>query len=133
LANSERPAVALPPGRPAELKLERPDVGAVGSGSGRTGGAVVDGARTVAARGVERGDAVMTLIGGRIECVLAMEVRVAAAQPKLCIGQEELLGEPLEAWAFLGIDLPAARGETPAMNLRETLRGRRSNCAVERG
>jgi acyl-coenzyme A synthetase/AMP-(fatty) acid ligase len=69
----------------------------------------------MAARGVERGDAVMTLVGSRIEWVLAMlacfrmgavalpcnpqlrrkdlDVRVAAANPKLCIGEEELLGE----------------------------------------
>jgi acyl-coenzyme A synthetase/AMP-(fatty) acid ligase len=69
----------------------------------------------MAARGVERGDAVMTLVGSRIEWVLAMlacfrmgavampcnpqlrrkdlEVRVNAARPKLCIGEEELLGE----------------------------------------
>jgi acyl-coenzyme A synthetase/AMP-(fatty) acid ligase len=69
----------------------------------------------MAARGVERGDVVMTLVGSRIEWVLAMlacfrmgavampcnpqlrrkdlEVRVNAADPKLCIGQEELLGE----------------------------------------
>jgi acyl-coenzyme A synthetase/AMP-(fatty) acid ligase len=81
----------------------------------------------MAARGVERGDAVMTLIGSRIEWVLAMlacfrmgavampcnpqlrrkdlELRVKAAQPRLCIGQEELLGE-----------LPAG---VPTMNLVE--------------
>jgi acetyl-CoA synthetase len=69
----------------------------------------------LAARGVERGDAVMTLAGSRIEWVLAMlacfrmgavampcnpqlrrkdlEVRVSTANPKLCIGEEELLGE----------------------------------------
>jgi acyl-coenzyme A synthetase/AMP-(fatty) acid ligase len=69
----------------------------------------------MAARGVERGDAVMTLAGSRIEWVLAMlacfrmggvampcnpqlrrkdlEVRVRDANPKLCIGEEELLGE----------------------------------------
>jgi acyl-coenzyme A synthetase/AMP-(fatty) acid ligase len=69
----------------------------------------------MAARGVERGDAVMTLVGSRIEWVLAMlacfrmgavampcnpqlrrkdlEVRVNAANPRLCIGQEELLTE----------------------------------------
>src|SRR5207342_1362460 len=69
----------------------------------------------MAARGVERGDVVMTLVGSRIEWVLAMlacfrmgavvmpcnpqlrrkdlEVRVTAANPKLCIGEEELLGE----------------------------------------
>jgi acetyl-CoA synthetase len=69
----------------------------------------------MAARGVERGDAVMTLAGSRIEWVLAMlacfrmgavampcnpqlrrkdlEVRVRDGNPKLCIGEEELLGE----------------------------------------
>src|SRR5436305_6598716 len=69
----------------------------------------------MAARGVGHGDAVMTLIGSRIEWVLAMlacfrmgavampcnpqlrrkdlEVRVSAANPKLCVGQEDLLGE----------------------------------------
>jgi acyl-coenzyme A synthetase/AMP-(fatty) acid ligase len=69
----------------------------------------------MAARGVGRGDAVMTLVGSRIEWVLAMlacfrmggvampcnpqlrrkdlEVRVEAAAPKLCVGEEELLGE----------------------------------------
>ncbi len=81
----------------------------------------------MAARGVGRGDVVMTLVGSRIEWVLAMlacfrmgavampcnpqlrrkdlQVRVDAAQPKLCIGEEELLGE-----------LP---GGLPAMNLTE--------------
>ncbi len=81
----------------------------------------------MAARGVERGDAVMTLIGSRIEWVLAMlacfrmgavampcnpqlrrkdlQLRVDAANPTLCIGQDELLGE-----------LP---GEVPAMTLTE--------------
>jgi acetyl-CoA synthetase len=69
----------------------------------------------MAARGVEHGDGVLTLIGSRIEWVLAMlacfrmgavalpcnpqlrrhdlEVRVNAAEPKLCIGEEDLLGE----------------------------------------
>jgi acyl-coenzyme A synthetase/AMP-(fatty) acid ligase len=69
----------------------------------------------MAARGVGRGHVVMTLVGSRIEWVLAMlacfrmgavvmpcnpqlrrkdlDVRVSAANPKLCIGQEELLGE----------------------------------------
>jgi acetyl-CoA synthetase len=68
-----------------------------------------------AARGVGRGDAVMTLVGSRIEWVLAMlacwrmgavalpcnpqlrrkdlEIRVRAAGPKLCVGEERLLGE----------------------------------------
>lgn len=66
-----------------------------------------------AARGVERGDVVMTLVGNRIEWALSLlacwrmgavalpcstqlrphdlELRVAAAEPKLCVGEEELL------------------------------------------
>ena len=69
----------------------------------------------LAARGVGRGDVVMTLVGTRIEWVLALlacwrmgaialpcntqlrrgdlELRTAAANPALCIGDEELLGE----------------------------------------
>jgi acyl-coenzyme A synthetase/AMP-(fatty) acid ligase len=68
-----------------------------------------------AARGVRRGDVVMTLVGNRIEWVLAMlacwrmgaialpcntqlrrhdlELRVNAAGPVLCVGEEEPLGE----------------------------------------
>lgn len=68
-----------------------------------------------AARGVRRGDVVMTLAGNRIEWVLTLlacwrmgavalpcntqlrrhdlEHRVAAANPKLCVGEEALLGE----------------------------------------
>jgi acyl-coenzyme A synthetase/AMP-(fatty) acid ligase len=68
-----------------------------------------------AARGVRRGDAVMTLVGHRIEWVLAMlacwrmgaipmpcstmlrrrdlELRIDAADPALCVGEEELLGQ----------------------------------------
>ncbi len=68
-----------------------------------------------AARGVRRGDVVMTLVGNRIEWVLAMlacwrmgaialpcntqlrrhdlELRIAAADPRLCVGAEELLDE----------------------------------------
>jgi acyl-coenzyme A synthetase/AMP-(fatty) acid ligase len=68
-----------------------------------------------AARGVERGDVVMTLAGNRIEWVLSLlacwrmgavalpcntmlrrhdlEHRVAAADPKLCVGEEALLVE----------------------------------------
>jgi acyl-coenzyme A synthetase/AMP-(fatty) acid ligase len=68
-----------------------------------------------AARGVERGDVVMTLVGNRIEWVLTLlacwrmgavalpcntmlrrhdlEHRVAAANPKLCVGEEGLLAE----------------------------------------
>jgi acyl-coenzyme A synthetase/AMP-(fatty) acid ligase len=66
-----------------------------------------------AARGVGRGDVVMTLVGNRIEWVLSMlacwrmgavalpcntqlrgpdlELRVATARPKLCVGEEALL------------------------------------------
>jgi acetyl-CoA synthetase len=69
----------------------------------------------LAARGVNRGDVVMTLVGNRVEWVLAMlacwrmgavalpcntqlrrhdlELRTAAANPCLCIGEEELLDE----------------------------------------
>jgi acyl-coenzyme A synthetase/AMP-(fatty) acid ligase len=68
-----------------------------------------------AARGVERGDVVMTLAGNRIEWALTLlacwrmgavalpcntmlrrhdlEHRVAAANPTLCVGEERLLGE----------------------------------------
>jgi acetyl-CoA synthetase len=68
-----------------------------------------------AARGVKRGDVVMTLVGNRIEWVLTLlacwrmgavalpcntqlrrkdlELRVAAADPVLCVGEERLLGE----------------------------------------
>jgi acetyl-CoA synthetase len=68
-----------------------------------------------AARGVKRGDVVMMLVGNRIEWVLSLlacwrmgavalpcstqlrrhdlEVRVAAADPKLCVGEEALLAE----------------------------------------
>jgi acetyl-CoA synthetase len=68
-----------------------------------------------AARGVQRGDVVMTLVGNRIEWVLSLlacwrmgavalpcntmlrrhdlEHRIAAADPKLCVGEEALLAE----------------------------------------
>jgi acetyl-CoA synthetase len=68
-----------------------------------------------AARGVGRGDVVMTLIGNRVEWVLSMlacwrmgavalpcntmlrrhdlALRVAAADPRLCVGEEDPLGE----------------------------------------
>jgi acetyl-CoA synthetase len=68
-----------------------------------------------AARGVERGDVVMTLIGSRIEWALTLlacwrmgavalpcntqlrrhdlELRVSATDPALCVGGEDLLGE----------------------------------------
>src|SRR5215510_15667801 len=68
-----------------------------------------------AARGVKRGDVVMTLVGNRIEWVLSLlacwrmgaaalpcstqlrrhdlALRVAAANPKLCVGEDALLAE----------------------------------------
>ena len=68
-----------------------------------------------AARGVRRGDVVMTLVGNRVEWVLSLlacwrmgavalpcstqlrrqdlALRVAAASPALCVGEEELLAE----------------------------------------
>jgi acyl-coenzyme A synthetase/AMP-(fatty) acid ligase len=80
-----------------------------------------------AARGVKRGDVVMTLVGNRIEWVLTLlacwrmgavalpcntqlrrhdlELRVAAANPRLCVGEEGLLAE-----------LPAG---VPAMTMAE--------------
>ncbi len=95
-----------------------------------------------AARGVERGDVVMTLVGNRIEWVLAMlacwrmgavalpcstqlrghdlELRVAASNPKLCVGEAALManlpaGVPTmdmdEVAAVLDEDRPQ---ETPA-------------------
>ncbi len=81
----------------------------------------------MAARGVSRGDAVMTLMGSRVEWVLAMlacwrmgavalpcspqlrrhdlELRASAAAPALCVAAEELLGE--------------RPNEVPAMTLAE--------------
>ena len=69
----------------------------------------------MAARGVRRGDVVMTLVGNRVEWVLAMlacwrmgavalpcntqlrradlQLRIEATDPALCIGEEDLLGE----------------------------------------
>ncbi|MFL5896908.1 MAG: acyl-CoA synthetase [Solirubrobacterales bacterium] len=95
-----------------------------------------------AARGVKRGDVVMTLVGNRIEWVLSLlacwrmgavalpcstmlrrhdlEHRVAAASPKLCVGEEALLGEmpggvPLMTMADVGAVLDEDRPqETPA-------------------
>jgi len=95
-----------------------------------------------AARGVERGDVVMTLVGNRIEWVLTLlacwrmgavalpcntmlrrhdlEHRVAAANPKLCVGEEALLeampeGVPLMTMADVArvLDEDQAQ-ETPA-------------------
>jgi acetyl-CoA synthetase len=95
-----------------------------------------------AARGVHRGDVVMTLVGNRIEWVLSMlacwrmgavalpcntqlrrhdlELRVDAANPVLCVGEESLLGnlpdgvatmDMAEVAAVLDEDRPQ---ETPA-------------------
>jgi acyl-coenzyme A synthetase/AMP-(fatty) acid ligase len=79
-----------------------------------------------AARGVERGDAVMMLVGNRIEWVLSLlacwrmgavalpcstqlrrhdlAVRVAAADPKLCVGEEALLSELPGGIATMSMD-----------------------------
>ncbi len=79
-----------------------------------------------AARGVGRGDVVMTLVGNRIEWVLAMlacwrmgaialpcntqlrrhdlEVRVGAANPALCVGEEELLDRLPDGVARMTLD-----------------------------
>jgi acetyl-CoA synthetase len=95
-----------------------------------------------AARGVERGDVVMTLVGNRIEWVLSLlacwrmgavalpcntmlrrhdlEHRVAAADPKLCVGEEGLLtempdGVPLMTMADIEAVMDEDRPqETPA-------------------
>jgi acyl-coenzyme A synthetase/AMP-(fatty) acid ligase len=95
-----------------------------------------------AARGVKRGDVVMTLVGNRIEWVLSLlacwrmgavalpcntqlrrhdlALRVAAADPTLCVGEDELLTELPEGVATMSMgevaevldeDLPQ---ETPA-------------------
>jgi acyl-coenzyme A synthetase/AMP-(fatty) acid ligase len=95
-----------------------------------------------AARGVRRGDVVMTLVGNRIEWVLSLLAcwrmgavalpcntqlrghdlahRVAAAEPRLCVGEEALLGnlpdgvptiDMAEFATVLDEDLPQ---ETPA-------------------
>jgi acyl-coenzyme A synthetase/AMP-(fatty) acid ligase len=88
----------------------------------------------MAARGVGRGDAVMTLVGSRIEWVLAMlacfrmgavvmpcnqqlrrkdlEIRIGAADPKLCIGEERLLAELPDGFpAMTMADVAAALDE----------------------
>jgi acyl-coenzyme A synthetase/AMP-(fatty) acid ligase len=79
-----------------------------------------------AARGVRRGDVVMMLVGNRIEWVLSLlacwrmgavalpcstqlrrhdlEVRVAAADPKLCVGEEALLAELPGGVATMSMD-----------------------------
>jgi acyl-coenzyme A synthetase/AMP-(fatty) acid ligase len=96
----------------------------------------------LAARGVSRGDVVMTLIGNRVEWVLTMlacwrmgavalpcntqlrrhdlEHRIAASEPSLCVGEEDLLGElpdsvpPMTMAEFAGILDEDRPQETPA-------------------
>ena len=88
----------------------------------------------LAARGVRRGDVVMTLVGNRLEWVLAMlacwrmgavvlpcntqlrrrdlELRARAANPVLCIGDEDLLGELPDAIPYMTLaDVAAALDE----------------------
>jgi acyl-coenzyme A synthetase/AMP-(fatty) acid ligase len=95
-----------------------------------------------AARGVGRGDVVMTLVGNRIEWVLSLlacwrmgavalpcstqlrrrdlEVRVAAANPALCVGEDHLLAELPDGVDAMTMDEVAAvldedrAQETPA-------------------
>ncbi len=95
-----------------------------------------------AARGVKRGDVVMTLVGNRIEWVLSLlacwrmgavalpcstmlrrqdlALRVAAAEPKLCVGEDSLLAELPDGVATMTMDEVAAAldedlpQETPA-------------------
>jgi len=79
-----------------------------------------------ASRGVKRGDVVMTLVGNRIEWVLSLlacwrmgavalpcstmlrrqdlALRVAAADPKLCVGEDSLLAELPEGVATMTMD-----------------------------
>ncbi len=79
-----------------------------------------------AARGVKRGDVVMTLVGNRIEWVLSLlacwrmgaialpcstqlrrqdlALRVAAANPKLCVGEDGLLAELPDGVATMTMD-----------------------------
>jgi acyl-coenzyme A synthetase/AMP-(fatty) acid ligase len=87
-----------------------------------------------ASRGVRRGDVVMTLAGNRVEWVLSLlacwrmgaialpcstqlrrrdlELRVGATDPKLCVGEEELLGElPDEVPAMTMADVADALDE----------------------
>jgi acyl-coenzyme A synthetase/AMP-(fatty) acid ligase len=97
-----------------------------------------------AARGVERGDVVMTLVGNRVEWVLTLlacwrmgavalpcstqlrradlEHRIAAANPVLCVGDEDLLGEMpggvecmtlADVWSVLDEDIPQAAPVEP--------------------
>jgi acyl-coenzyme A synthetase/AMP-(fatty) acid ligase len=94
----------------------------------------------LAARGIARGDVVMTLVGNQLEWVLAMlacwrmgavalpcntqlrrkdlELRAAAANPALCVGDEALLGElpggiPYMTLAEVGAALDEDRPQEP--------------------
>jgi acetyl-CoA synthetase len=90
-----------------------------------------------ASRGVGRGDVVMTLAGNRLEWVLSLlacwrmgavplpcstqlrrhdlEVRTAAANPALCVGEEELLGDLPGGIAYMTLaDVAAALDEDRA-------------------
>jgi acyl-coenzyme A synthetase/AMP-(fatty) acid ligase len=95
-----------------------------------------------AARGVKRGDVVMTLVGNRIEWVLSLlacwrmgavalpcstmlrrqdlALRVAAADPRLCVGEDSMLAELPDGVATMTMDEVAAAldedlpQETPA-------------------
>ncbi|HEX8754473.1 MAG TPA: AMP-binding protein [Solirubrobacterales bacterium] len=98
------------------------------------------------ARGVRRGDVVMTLVGNRIEWVLSLlacwrmgaialpcntqlrrhdlELRVATAQPKLCVGEERLLAElpdgvPAMTLAEVGEVLDEDRPQEPPAAVEE--------------
>ena len=99
----------------------------------------------LAARGVDRGDVVMTLVGNRIEWVLTLLAcwrmgaialpcstqlrrddlahRVAASDPAVCVGEDELLAELPESvermtldelWSALDEDRPQAPPVEPA-------------------
>jgi acetyl-CoA synthetase len=94
----------------------------------------------LAARGIDRGDVVMTLVGNRLEWVLAMlacwrmgavplpcnaqlrrkdlALRAATAGPALCVGDEDLLGElpdgiPYMTLAEVGAALDEDRPQEP--------------------
>ncbi|MBA2239648.1 MAG: AMP-binding protein, partial [Solirubrobacterales bacterium] len=104
----------FPAGRPALLEISRDGERRVWHfGELIAQSAGLSGA--FAARGVRRGEVVMTLVGNRVEWVLAMlacwrmgavampcstqlrrgdvEARAGQANPVLCVGEEELLGE----------------------------------------
>ncbi len=93
-----------------------------------------------AARGVRRGDVVMTLVGNRIEWVLTLlacwrmgavalpcnvqlrshdlGLRVLAAAPKLCVGEEDLLAElPAEAPTMTMSEVAAVMDEDRAQEI----------------